>query len=233
MNDLLKFLWERLFQAQFPFRTGELRSAEVESIKRGIAGRIEELSSTDKDRAMMWHKLKSCQRLIREKDELAAEFRRRLWDAQNQIEKLISDMKASERCDCERITRLLPDSALDNVSHEIGKDELYELLALHIQLLQEDALRTRHRGQLQDVSVVTAERDAAYSEIRVLQARISALSAVPGRVKALTQPPSAVAVASLSCSQSSWNASSRSNIIDRFLTTTPPQQDIINKFSSV
>ena len=186
-DQTLRFFWEELFHDQFPFRVGaKLRTKDVDGIKHRISARLKELTTTDKDRAMMWRQLKISQQQIRERDEQLARYRAQLGEAQRWVDSLLLQMDELEQAERFRISRLLPDSVLDYIMPDISKDSLYEELVVYIRTLER---RQQELGAAdpQDAALVAAARDAAYSEVRVLQARLNALSAVPGRSKASPQ----------------------------------------------
>lgn len=199
-DGTLRFIWELLFQSQFPYnRNTPLRQRDFDLIQQQVGAKLRELMTTDRDRAMIWRSLKTVQHAVHTKDATITDLKDRLLDMQDEVDRLREDMEELTQAERYRLSRLLPEELICSMPRDPSIDDVYEHVVLHIRDLGKG--RQGNGGysakRVQDISVVISERDAAHAEIRVLQARLDALSSIPGRsLSSPHQLASSIAVSS-------------------------------------
>lgn len=178
----LKWLWHQVMDNSVP--PNPKSDHDISRMRETLAAKLRELSSADKDRDKIWHALKSCQSAVRHRETRLQLLQRQLIASENDIESLVKTIADDNEADCNRLRALMPRSVVDGIgSQQATKDELYEILRSYIDSLHKEADANQSVALAYDMSVLAAERDAAYAEVRVLQARVNALCAVPGKSK--------------------------------------------------
>lgn len=132
-DGTLRFIWELLFQSQFPYnRNTPLRQRDLDLIQQQVGAKLRELMTTDRDRAMIWRSLKTVQHAVHTKDATITDLKDRLLDMQDEVDRLREDMEELTQAERYRLSRLLPEELICSMPRDPSIDDVYEHVVLHI-----------------------------------------------------------------------------------------------------
>jgi hypothetical protein len=186
MDMLLNFIWKELFEENIDFKSREFSSEFVQKCQCRVRDRLKDLQSADKDRVHLYNSLKSCNASLRLRTKALDDCRALLIDAQTRIDELDEFRKASDRAIAARLLKTLPEKRVSRLD-ELDVMDLLGLVEQHMEELKDQASSVTENALILNKNAerdaLIEEREAAYAEIRVLRARLSALNNVRSRTK--------------------------------------------------
>ena len=186
IDNLLNFIWKELFGENFEFSHREFSREILEKCRIRVRDRLKDLLSADKDRALLYNSLKSCNASLRQRTAALDECRALLIDAQTRTDQVDGYRQASDRAIAARLLKILPERRVSRLD-ELDVMDLLGILEQHMEELKTKVSSVTENALILEKNaerdILIEEREAAYAEIRVLRARLNALSNVSCRTK--------------------------------------------------